>query len=712
MARLGGKQYFLLAVILTATMVAGQASASGLLAGAAVANITPPVFNPASHIPAVDPAGYNGPRQWDFTEPYIDLNGNGHWDPGEPYYDANHNGRYDGIYLGGGTGRVGQPPTKDADPITARAFVIDNGHETIAVEVLDVIGMFNTDMDSIRALVREKLGPNAINQIFISATHDESAPDTIGLWGPGIDSSIAQGQLANSGVDDYWMNFAIHGAAQAIIQAYESRQPAVLKFAQTEQPKDFLTCWSSYPYVRASKIMVMQAISKRGHHAIFTLSNYGIHAESLSFNPNLTQKYWMSADWIYWERAALEKRFGGVGIDMASAVGSVETPKVFPDGSVSSVPTGEYDAQHPAGCRTIFATTGTPVPVGYYQETRAVGEGVADQVISALKNSPRTYSQVNLSYKRVHFFAPIDNGDFLLAAFFGVFPHRQLYINGQPAPAVTQVSSDPASGLAPETEYLTYNVPLTTSGFGFETEIVTYSIGPAQFISSPGEEFPFGYIRGFQSPDQMQNPSQPVSAFVMANMTGRYKFIEGLGEDMLGYLFPAANAVGIPSIGDVLTGTNVSDVDRFGCNHSDDGEATAAQTGDIVASEAVSLLSGQGSAVSSNQSIMVGRYIWPDFTLHRDPLGQGTLGCSAAYSAFTPAPGPAIGVVVEGQNGPQTIVMPGDDTPQPGALHARGFIDYNGVLQGLKPTVDTRGVELKNGRKIYVEVYPDMPAAQ
>ncbi len=708
MERCGKKRFLLLVVMLTGAMIAGRSRAAELRAGAAVGDMTPPAFNPASHTPVLDPPGYDGPRQWDFSEPYKDLNGNGHWDPGEPYVDENNNGRYDGIYLGGGTGRIGQPPTKAADPITARAFVIDNGTKVIAVEVLDVIGMFNTDMDRIRALVRAKLGPNAIDEIFISSTHDESAPDVIGLWGPGIDSAIAQGQPANSGVDDYWMNFAENRAAQAIADAYNSREPAVLKFAETEQPKDFLTCWSSYPFVRASKILVMQAVSTQGHHTIFTLGNYGIHAESLSFNPDPVQKYWLSADWIYWERAALEAHYGGVAIEMAGAVGSVETPEVFANGSVSRTPTGEYDAHHPAGCRTIFATQGTPVPLGYYDETRAIGEGVANQVIGALNASPRVYPAVALSFQRVSFLAPISNGDFVLAAFFGVFPHRQLYLNGQPAPAVVQVSSDPASGLPPENEFLSYEVSPLESGFQFKTELVTYTIGPAQFISSPGEEFPVGYIRGFQGPDQMPNPSEPVADFVSAHMDGQYRFIEGLGEDMLGYLFPQANAVGIPTIEEVLGGVNVSDVDQFGCNHSDDSEATDPTTGDVVASEAASLLETTGAPQSSNDTIAAGRYIWPDFTFHRDPLGEGTLGCSDGYASFTPAPGPAAGVLVQGPNGLQTILMPGVGTRMAGAVRALGFIDYNGAFQGPNPTVDTRGVELPGGRKIFVDVYPDM----
>src|SRR5207244_4978040 len=142
-------------------------------------------------------------------------------------------------------------------------------------------------------------------------THDESAPDVVGLWGPGL-TPAGEG-VGNSGVNDYWMTYAIDRAAHAIVEAYRARQPARIRYAETTQPENFLTCWSSYPYVRASKIPAMQAVSTASDgHVIFTLMNYGIHAETLGFNggPALDsegstleeEKYWLSADWPYWAR--------------------------------------------------------------------------------------------------------------------------------------------------------------------------------------------------------------------------------------------------------------------------------------------------------------------------------------------------------------------------------------------------------------------------
>ena len=86
--------------------------------------------------------------------------------------------------------------------------------------------------------------------------------------------------IGNSGVDDYWMSYAIQKAAQAIVDAYRARQSATIRYAETTQPANFLTCWSSYPYVRASRIPILQAVSTSGA-VIATLFDYGIHAETL-----------------------------------------------------------------------------------------------------------------------------------------------------------------------------------------------------------------------------------------------------------------------------------------------------------------------------------------------------------------------------------------------------------------------------------------------
>ncbi|MGZ6622449.1 MAG: hypothetical protein ACXVHD_22750, partial [Solirubrobacteraceae bacterium] len=173
--------------------------------GAAVANFTPPRFG---HLRGGDPANcahpsqYDGARPFAFEEPYIDAQHDGHYDLGDPFIDCNHDGRWDGNLLGGG---ANTPRFYDhvADPVGARAMVVSNGHQAVAVEVVDQEGLFNVYQERIRTKVRAD--GYRLSNIFISATHDESAPDTLGLGG------VSQ---TSSGVNNYWVTYLVDESAR------------------------------------------------------------------------------------------------------------------------------------------------------------------------------------------------------------------------------------------------------------------------------------------------------------------------------------------------------------------------------------------------------------------------------------------------------------------------------------------------------------------
>ena len=88
--------------------VSGRSATSAgpvFAAGAAVAGIDPPLRGTVRGPRPwdCDPTGqFDGPRQFDFEEPYKDTLAKGHYVWGEPYLDCNGNGRYDGIFITSG----------------------------------------------------------------------------------------------------------------------------------------------------------------------------------------------------------------------------------------------------------------------------------------------------------------------------------------------------------------------------------------------------------------------------------------------------------------------------------------------------------------------------------------------------------------------------------------------------------------------------------
>ena len=252
---------------------------------------------------------------------------------------------------------------------------------------------------------------------------------------------------------------------------------------------------------------VLEAVTPSGR-AIATLANVTQHAETLAFNggtPALdAQRNWISADWVGFFRRAVERRLGGVAIEMAGAVGSVESPEVYPR-AISRVPQAEFDASHPAGCRTLFRAGGGPdlagtghVPLGYTGETKAFGAEMAAPVVAALRSGAYQLSRSNALWgERREICVPLDNALFKLGAALGVFAVRPGY-----DAACTHAAPVLANG--------------SSAGQALRSEVAAFGIGDAEFISIPGEVFPFTVFRGFLGPQDMPNAGPALPAVAAA----------------------------------------------------------------------------------------------------------------------------------------------------------------------------------------------------
>ncbi len=433
-------------------------------------------------------------------------------------------------------------------------------------------------------------------------------------------------------------------------------------------------------------IGVMQARDQAGH-AIATLVNYGIHAEELGFSDDDQDRLHVSSDWPHFARMALEQQFGGVAVAMAGAVGSVEMPKVF-SSSRSFVPTGLHSIQGNGGCRTIYDTSGVYAQYGYTISNQLRGERVAGWAAQALAAGADSRSR-QIAFGRTSLLLTLDNALFQFGGLFGIFPYKDVYLNGvlQPHQANGSVAG----------------------GNQFKTEIGWYTIGDAQFVTAPGEVFPYTYVHDFSGVDDLAVPQYgPVHGWVMAALGRRWRFIEGLGEDMIGYIFPRSNAVDVPTPEHLAN--DPGDHDRFACGHSDDGEAAAEAGGDILNDAILGILP---PVKPSSGQVRVGRYVWTDGSLHRNPIGTGRLGCDSASSAFVAAPdGGAIGI---------WVLPPGTTTFAPGigkvyrVRATTGFgpaqrnvqwMDVRGQPQA-SAGMQTRGVIIKGRRRVWMDVFPE-----
>jgi hypothetical protein len=657
----------------------GGAHASGLRAGAASADITPPAFgtlpapDPATCVPVDGSGPFNGPRQFALEEPYADLNGNGVYDApdpttgaqGEPFLDCPTptalggirppDGRWDGIYLGGGDCCDRLASGKVFDPLEADALVLDNDGKRIAVVTVDNEGVFKEIWD----LVRQKVAADGVrlDAVFPSSTHDESAPDTIGITGP------AQ---TTSGVDPFYVEFFVARVAGAIERAAAHLTPARVRYGSI-RPDNLIPCWSSYPFVADESVHAMQVLPVHGHDAapVATLVDYGIHAEELGFDP--VTRHDISGDWWHFLRTSIRAAYGDAPVlSMAGPVGSVEMPMIL-SGAFDKTPVGVHKFSSRDGCTTIYS--GPPQLVehegGYATYTKTLGETVASWATQALTDGEWSRSdQLSFALRTIQ--APVTNALFLAAAPACVFDYRIFYVSG----VATGTGTPPACG----------------AGNEIATDVGYFRIGDGSFVTAPGELFPLTYAHDFHGPEGLADPTAgPVHGWVMAQLGGKWRFVDGLGADLSGYIFPASNEVGTPTV----TNPNASDVDRFDCHHVDDGEASSGNEGDVVDDALTSLL-----PPSVTDVVKAGRYVYADGSLHRDPSGDGILGCDAATSGFTPAPG----------GGAVAVRVTGGPTYTPGADDVR-WMDLDGRAQSA-PDQQTRGVILGDGQRVWLDVYP------
>jgi hypothetical protein len=635
--------------------------------GAAAVDVTPPLASSGFANPAActGASSFHGPHLLSLEEPYTDTNGNGRHDAGEPFLDcptpradgtlAPPDGRWDGIYLGGGDGGDRQP-TAVLDPLWARTVVVSSGHRTVALTSVDNEGVFKEIWDRVRAKVRTDLhGARGLDDMVFTSTHDESAPDTIGISGP---------DELTSGSDPFYVEFLIARTARSIELASSRLRPATLWFGQA-RPDDMTTCWSSYPFAADEELGVMQARDLRGR-AIVTLVNYGIHAEELGFSSDAQDRLHLSSDWHNFARRALEARYGGVAITVAGSVGSVEMPQVYPT-TRDLTPVSEYSSQGNGGCRTIYATDATRVSYGYTASTEARGERIATWAERALAHGSRSHSTV-VDVRRRSFFVHLDNALFALGSSIGVINGKDAYRNG------VKLSRD-ASGAV-----------IGGPGDSFLTDAAWLRIGDGEFVSAPGEVFPFTFARDFSGPDDVAVAGgAPVKDWIMARMSAPWRFVVGLGDDMIGYIFPQSNAVAVPT-----SLTPPDDTDRFGCAHSDDGEAASASAGDLVTSQLASLIGPS----TDRSSVHTGRYVWRDATLHRSPLGDGGQACAGPGNVFRPAPG----------GGAVAVRLDTGVTIRVDGRHWR-WMDLRGRPE-VAVSTQTRGVVDRQGRRVWIDVFP------
>ncbi|HEY8378393.1 MAG TPA: neutral/alkaline non-lysosomal ceramidase N-terminal domain-containing protein, partial [Nannocystis sp.] len=404
-----------------------------------------------------------------------------------------HNGRPATGVRGGGVGLVG-----DGDGLWARALVLEQGNTKVAIVTLDLVGFFHNETLALRQTLADQ-GLD-IDYLLIHALHNHEGPDSMGLWGP---------QQLVSGYDPNY-RAQLHAAIVDAIVAAEAAKTEVAAMIVGEV--DVSTYHTNGvgnvvndrrdPFIIDEMLGALRLVDAQDN-TIATIVSFGNHPEALSDENTLITSDFAHAfrrtveQGSQWKFAPGQPGVGGTCLYLNAAVGGLMTPL----GMTVTTPDGESYSS------------------GSFDKADAIGQLLGEMALDALQNgdvvpAPRLDVQAQ-KYK-----VRVDNANFQLLFGLGFFDRETF---------------------------------MEMDGMYIETESALLNLGPAQFLTVPGELFPELAIGGydgshinhpFKSLLKPNNPnppdlqSAPEGPYLKDRMHGTYRFIVGLGNDELGYILP------------------------------------------------------------------------------------------------------------------------------------------------------------------------------
>ena len=318
------------------------------------------------------------------------------------------------------------------DSIYAKAVVIQDGDEALALVTLDCIGLLYPEVQEIRSRAAEKLTNLNLpaERIIVSSNHIHSGPDVVGIWGP---------SQMESGVDSVYMEKLVSTAAQQVVEASSKMQPATANWALGTFGEDWVRNISEPDEIDRS-VTLLQFVDEQGA-SIATLTNFACHPTIVDAVRNE-----VSGDYVGSFYREMANRYSGEHLFLQGAIGGWVQPEK-----------GDQSFQ--------------------YADQR--GMELAEKV-SALVTQSKALDSTSIDFRNKVFELPVANMGFKQLAQIGVIKRE---------------------------------ISETTN-----SEIAWFRIGPAQFITHPGETPP---AYSFQSKEWMN--SEP-------------KFVLGLTLDAMGYI--------------------------------------------------------------------------------------------------------------------------------------------------------------------------------
>lgn len=396
-----------------------------------------------------------------------------------------------------GYGASGRRAMGVHDRLYARAVVLSDGKATAAIVSVDVIGLYREDvLDMRRALGWE--GPSTF--LFVTATHNHSGPDTVGLWGRFI---------GVSGVDAK-RHARMKKEVVALVKELSGRLREVELVAAKSEPDPAGLCRDSRdPVVIDPELNVLE-LKAKGGGSLATVVRYSCHSEVLASDNTL-----LTADFPGALCAKLEAERGGTCAFLAGSVGGLMTPDSDDSGPL------EDD----------------------FKEMERVGHALAGHAVKALGSPRHRLKEAPISFASRVVRVPVENSRYLFFLRSLRFGHTLLDAEGRPL-------SRWKTFYLPWRHLVFFPLPERLRPW-VETEVSLLRLGPVKILGIPGELFPELAVGGYDGSRRYGRPlmrpnnpnppdleAAPKGPYLRERMNADMGLIVGLANDMIGYIVP------------------------------------------------------------------------------------------------------------------------------------------------------------------------------
>jgi hypothetical protein len=262
------------------------------------------------------------------------------------------------------------------DDIFARCLALGDGEKTLAFVVLDLVLLYQSDMEAIRERAREKTGREGL-MVAVGATHNHSAPDMIGAYG---------------GVPRRYRRLVHERASDAVAEAVANMAPARIGFATT-RVEGIVRNNRDPEAGPVDEEAAMMLVEEKDGGTLAVLVNFACHADVLGKRNTL-----ITADFPAYLRRDLERERGGTAIYFNAAQGDV-----YPRQTVE-------DHDDEKGLRT-------------FEEAEAVGSAIAKAALDALAKAKLT-TDVSIDVRITYPEVAVENRMMKIARLLRMIPRK------------------------------------------------------------------------------------------------------------------------------------------------------------------------------------------------------------------------------------------------------------------------------------------------